>query len=635
MLYLDCYSKFDGCLLTLENARIRTVFSVCNGQLYLDELTDLARNITAKCPLQHEPEPLSAPEMQITDQDGLSNPMLCVRLCFQRSGFSFETLLQIFPELPFVGIRFFADGRLEDPQGDIITLPILSPHTRLTSVMLNDRTDLQDYLADYSVRPLYGKAFGKEDTDHIRGGLFYAEDLPSGSVLFAARNAPTRSSGIGYAGYDCVFRGSRGLTLTGIGADGTGDGMTELYGCTVGFGGKDIPALYKKYYRSVYRGEDTLFVMSNTWGDRSQDKAVCESFMLKEIDRAASIGVDIVQIDDGWQKGATKNSAVTPGGVWAGYYANDSNFWSVHPGRFPNGLEPIASYARNNGVRLALWFSPDSSNEFSNWERDVETLLNLHTKYGIVAFKLDGINIKTKLGESRLLMLMRSIWQKTKGSVRFNLDITAQKRLGYLYQKAFGTLFVENRYTDTGNYYPHNTLKNLWCLSRWLPSEKFQFELLNPDRNHAVYGNDLLAPKYYTIDYEFACVMMANPLVWMEMSALSDTNATCLATAIKKWKQIRDDLRHADLSPIGEMPDGYAFTGFRADLHNHGYLLLFRESSEEDTYVWHTELPQNAKLNLLMTNALISLPEIKVSRSDFTTHFPRPRTYVLYRWIVE
>ena len=44
-------------------------------------------------------------------------------------------------------------------------------------------------------------------------------------------------------------------------------------------------------------------------GDRSRDARINEAFLLKEIDAGAALGVDVVQIDDGWQKGRTANSA--------------------------------------------------------------------------------------------------------------------------------------------------------------------------------------------------------------------------------------------------------------------------------------------------------------------------------------
>ena len=36
----------------------------------------------------------------------------------------------------------------------------------------------------------------------------------------------------------------------------------------------------------------------------------------------------------------------------------------------------------------------------------------------------------------------------------------------------YGNIFLENRYTDWGNYFPYRTLRNLWQLSRYVPAER-------------------------------------------------------------------------------------------------------------------------------------------------------------------
>ena len=55
----------------------------------------------------------------------------------------------------------------------------------------------------------------------------------------------------------------------------------------------------------------------------------------------------------------------------------------------------------------------------------------------------------------------------TGGQAVFNLDVTAGRRWGYHYGNEYGNIFLENRYTDWGNYHPHWTLRNLWMLSRY------------------------------------------------------------------------------------------------------------------------------------------------------------------------
>ena len=62
-------------------------------------------------------------------------------------------------------------------------------------------------------------------------------------------------------------------------------------------------ACREKYREAMDR--KSLVTMSNTWGDCNRFTRVCEEFVIKEIDKAAELGVEIVQIDDGWQFGST------------------------------------------------------------------------------------------------------------------------------------------------------------------------------------------------------------------------------------------------------------------------------------------------------------------------------------------
>lgn len=91
--------------------------------------------------------------------------------------------------------------------------------------------------------------------------------------------------------------------------------------------------------------------------------------------------------------------------------------------------------------------------------------MELWRKCRITAFKLDGVKLRTKAAERNYLSLLSRVTEESKGVIALQQDITAEDRTGYLWQKQYGTLFVENRYTAWGNYYPHNTLRNLWTLS--------------------------------------------------------------------------------------------------------------------------------------------------------------------------
>ncbi len=407
-------------------------------------------------------------------------------------------------------------------------------------------------------------------------------------------------------------------------------------GCTCVLGTAPAERLWEQY-RAFYRlgwqapWQRHVLLLSNTWGDRNRDARVCETFVLQEIDRAAALGLDTVQIDDGWQKGTTVNSARPLGGVWEGYYAADADFWTPHPERFPRGLYPVAEHAAARGVALGLWFSPDSSGEFANWRRDAETLLRLWRTYGVAVFKLDGVKLRTPAARAKYLSLLEMVTAQSGRCVMLQQDITAEQRMGYLAAREYGTLFVENRYTDFGNYYPHRTLRNLWMLARYVPAQRMLFELLNPARNTERYRADPLAPGRYTADYLFASVMAAQPLLWMELSGLGRQDAARLQQIIGVYRLHREAMWACDVRPVGQEPDGRSFTGFAftSPCGQKGYLLLFRENVPESAFTF-TRMPQKARLRLLCANGPVG--QGYTPAGDLCLRFAAPRTYAFYQW---
>ena len=212
---------------------------------------------------------------------------------------------------------------------------------------------------------------------------------------------------------------------------------------------------------------------------------------------------------------------------------------------------------------------------------DADVILNFYRQYGIRYFKLDGIMVANRVCEKNLVRMLTKVSKESDNGIVFNMDITDGKRFGYLMYRQFGDLFVENRYTDWGNYYPHNTLRNLWELSHFIPSERLQMEVLNNSRNKEKYS-DMLAPAEYDIDYLFASVMVSNPLLWMEMSELDEENCKKLTDIIDVYKKYRDDFEQ--IIPILERPDGFSLTGFKILGKKQDYVLLIRESAENGNF---------------------------------------------------
>ena len=456
-----------------------------------------------------------------------------------------------------------------------------SNNVELHSVEFYDRTDYTNLLVEKRTMPLYNKwGISKRN-----GHLFILEDKITGEECFAVKNSPCADAHINKIESDFLSAPISNIHICSSGIDVSlinEDEFTYSYPVAIGVcgQGESIDLIYD-YYSVDYK-KTPLYIMSNTWGDRNQDKCVCEEFIMNEIDVAAEIGVDVVQIDDGWQQGITANSGISSGGVWEGGFRNAlPDFWSVNKEKFPNGLKKIIDYAERKKISIGLWFSPDALNDYETWQDDAQVMIDFYRKFGIRYFKLDGISIGTRLAEKNVLNMLELVTKASDGNVVFNMDITSGKRFGYLFHREYGDLFVENRYTDIGNYYPHNTLRNLWELSQYIPASRLQMEVLNNKRNENLY-NDILAPGQYDIDYIFASVMAAKPLMWMELSSLDDDNIKRLRNLISVYKKYRDDFEK--VIPIGEKPSGFALTGFKILGRKNNYVILLREMSKADSF---------------------------------------------------
>lgn len=335
--------------------------------------------------------------------------------------------------------------------------------------------------------------------------------------------------------------------------------------------------------RDYVPGRDGLF-MSNTWGDRNRDARINEEFILREIEAGAALGIDVVQVDDGWQKGRSANSVRANGkGVWNGYWATAPDFWQPDPQRFPNGLAPLTRAAKVHGMKFGLWFGPDSTNDATNYLRDAEWIMKMHREWGVDYFKLDSMKTTSALALQRQQALFDKLLTDSDRKIVIDLDVTAERRPGYFGMTAAGPLFVENRYTDFHSYYPHQTLRALWSLAEVIDPVRLRMEVLNPLRNQDKYTADPLAPHSYPFATLFAIVMPCSPLGWFENSSLPHEVVSAWQPLVRKWKGERDAMFACNCIPVGERPDGVAWTGFvwMPRGTGCGYALFFRELNEQ------------------------------------------------------
>lgn len=507
-------------------------------------------------------------------------------------------------------------------------------HWKVRTVEFFDYTDWNDNLVVEREWFTYRR-------NTFKGNLLFANDELDGNGFFFLKEAPCSSTQLHYTGADFVadFSDFMVVGLGAVASDIRENDWTRLYGCVTGIyaGGEReaLPALrkYQKQLRLQTAKQDEM-IMLNTWGDRSQDSKIDEKFCLAELDKAARMGITVFQLDDGWQNGKSPNSK-TAGGSFNDIWKK-RDYWIPNPVKFPHGLKPIVEKGKKLGIRIGLWFNPSIQDDFADWQKDADVIISLYHQYGIECFKIDGLQIPTKQAEKNLRKLFDRVLEQTQHKVIFNLDATAGRRGGYHFMNEYGNIFLENRYTDWGNYYPYRTLRNLWQLSRYVPAEKLQVEFLNNWRNHDKYPpTDVFAPQHYSFEYLFAVTLAAQPLAWMEASNLPESafNQTALSEAYKK---IQLPFHQGTILPIGEEPSGRSWTGFQSISNAHsGFIIVYREDNNRSSAQLKTWLSKGQKVFFVpVYGSGASFTAEVNSGSEVTFSLPDKNDFTLYQYTI-
>ena len=613
-----CYASWDEQKLVIGNALVERQWQIRDGLLTSLSFQDRETGSewlrgAGRQPAPHPGGALPAESRKVTftSHAGKSTPVeedsLTVEMTTTSATKTFRCRFQIFqksrgvtvwfnPETPLppptaaassekatTGIEVEpagAEARKKAERFDAIEDFVLAPqHLKFTQVELLDQTDNRSQLV-----------FEKEwlpvqETIQVPGNIFHIEDTLTGRGLIFIKLAPLPAARPVKSEWDARFAArDRRLTFAGHGYP------SVVLAYSGGRAGR-IAALqdYQRQLRTYEPQRDAMF-LSNTWGDRSRDARINEKFLRQEIDAGAQLGVDVIQVDDGWQKGRSANSAAGKG-AWGKFYAADPEFWSAHPERFPNGLKPLVEAARAKGMKFGLWFAPDSQDSMTNWDRDASRLIGLYRQDGIEYIKIDAVEMISQQAEINLKSFYTRVQRETDGRVVFDADATAGLRPTYFGTYNVGPIFLENRYTDFHNYWPHQTLRNLWQLAQYVDPLRLRMELLNNTRNLEKYAGDPLAPARYAPDTLFATVMFANPLGWFEISNLPEDYVQRVSKLVAIWKKERTAIFSGNIIPIGSAPDGMTWTGFASvnEDRKSARVLLFRERSGDSS--WTTELP--------------------------------------------
>lgn len=662
----SCKASLTGNVLTLENDHLSRSYNWNNGDLISTQLTDkktrhtwLLNGTKPDCIL---PGSGKAESGKLTVEEVAATPIAPAYLKAQvdvKFGNLFvRRVFRIYPNSPAIACDFYLKGSIAAKWatanlnvGDLRniekiealtdgkanptimeTLSLPGKHWRLNAVEFFDVTDRRNNLVQEYQQLLYN------GESRLKGNLLFVDEVLTDRGIFILKETPTAEAQLAYPGFD--FLGHWGsVQAAGIGIqpqDIRKDDWVRCYGFVTGVtaGGElgKLQALrsYQQNLRTHLPERDDM-VLLNTWGDRSQDKKIGIDFSLNEIRAAHRLGITHFQLDDGWQTGRSAASALTKGsfeGIW-----KRRDYWEPDVTKFPDGLSPLVALGKKLDIEVCVWFNPSQDSSYVHWKDDAGALISLYQKYGIRTFKIDGVQVLDKQSDINIRKMLDSVMKVTNNQAVFNLDVTAGKRYGYHYFNEYGNIFLENRYTDFGSYYPYWTLRNLWMLSKYVPAQNLQIEFLNNFRNTDKYAkDDLLAPSTVSFEYEFALTMMAQPLAWMEASGLPE-KAFSITPVIKKYVALQTKVHAGQIFPIGEEPSGSSWTGFQSVQGNQGYLLVIRERNGQTKHTIQTWLPAGKKVKLQaeLGQGKSTIATIdKDGRVTFT--LAAPNSYALYQY---
>ena len=298
-----------------------------------------------------------------------------------------------------------------------------------------------------------------------------------------------------------------------------------------------------------------MYIMANTWGSGGAKEeslhASREENILRQIESCRDLGIEVQQIDDGWQ-------------------GNQYKTWSTVDFRYPKGWKNVRNAAREAGIKLGLWAA---------WVIDEPALLATYDRGGFNYYKIDFANLDTYDKLEDLMSKMRSLIQHSGHTVRVNWDVTENPaRVGYYYARELGNIYLENRKPFSPThvvYIPYLVLRDAWHVARYLNLNKFQITVQNIERINP----DVSDAHLHNHPYAVAIALMSSPIFFQETSYYTAEARAQIRPLLALYKQHREAMYRGYVFAIGEKPNNAAWTGFQNHdpETNTGYLMIYRE----------------------------------------------------------
>lgn len=331
-------------------------------------------------------------------------------------------------------------------------------------------------------------------------------------------------------------------------------------------GPEALPAALRRFIALRYPHDPVrdAYAMCNTWGStacgRDARDAAREDNVLRELEIAAAIGLDAVQIDDGWQV----DLAATH------WRPEARRGWRPHPAVYPQGWARVRERAVALGVELGLWASGQDiggDELLANWR-----------ELGFTRGKLDFMTFAGYADLADFRAKVRGFVRATGHRVRINFDVTERSpRVGYLWLRECGSLYLANRKPHAPAnviYRPWLVLRDAWQLARWQRLQDIQLTVQNPLRTDRAVSDAWRHPTAYCL----AICLFGTPLLLQQLQFLDAAQRVALRDLLAVYRRHRSAIHAGDIAPIGQQPSNAAHTGFHCRCPDgSGYVLVLRE----------------------------------------------------------
>jgi len=330
-----------------------------------------------------------------------------------------------------------------------------------------------------------------------------------------------------------------------------------------------------------------IYIMANTWGSgdsKNQSQiAAQEKNVIAEINSQVDLGIDVQQIDDGWQGRKTGGDNWRP--VPELQYDNGESY-----PMYPEGWATIRACFATKGIRPGLWCHNEIPLEDLKWNFD---------QGGFLFYKIDFIKADNFNSLDEVMDKIREFVKHTNHQVRINWDVTEHPaRMGYFFGREYGNIYLENRKTrfpENVVYVPYLVLRDAWHLAKYTNLNKFQITVQNGDRCNPKLSDANRHPH----DYLTAQTLMGSPIFFQETHLLSDKARAQIRPVLAAYKKVRDEMYQGYVFPIGDEPDNKSWSGFQNvnPERNVGFITLFRQiENKEATRTIKLKFVQGQKL---------------------------------------